>query len=130
MKNARLNNGMTYRCLSDLTGISLSRLCDIEHGREVPTEYESGKIKSILGNDISFATETEAASNRKELEDCMESISKVYAELKSRGFGKGNGGSGVMECPKCGDKLHFSVASLNGHVWGKCTTKGCLSWMQ
>ena len=54
MKNARIDNAMTYRCLSDLTGINITRLIKIEDGVEVPSEYESGKIKSILGNDISF----------------------------------------------------------------------------
>lgn len=38
---------------------------------------------------------------------------------------------GVIDCPtKCGGKLHLSQAAYNGHVWGKCTTEGCLSWME
>lgn len=37
---------------------------------------------------------------------------------------------GVIECPKCKGKLHLSQAAYNGHVWGKCETEGCVSWMQ
>lgn len=37
---------------------------------------------------------------------------------------------GEVECPICKGKLHLSQAAYNGHVWGKCETKGCLSWMQ
>jgi len=37
---------------------------------------------------------------------------------------------GCIECPLCGCKLRFTVAKSNGHVWGKCETDGCLSWMQ
>lgn len=37
--------------------------------------------------------------------------------------------SGHVECPKCKDELHFSIAKSNGHIWEKCKTKGCLSWI-
>ena len=33
-------------------------------------------------------------------------------------------------CPKCQGDLHYSRAKLNGHIWGKCQTQDCLSWMQ
>lgn len=36
---------------------------------------------------------------------------------------------GKIKCPKCGGELHYSRAKTNGHVWGQCTTEGCLSWM-
>jgi hypothetical protein len=37
---------------------------------------------------------------------------------------------GEVECPACKGRLHYSVASVNGHLWGKCETPECLSWMQ
>jgi hypothetical protein len=36
----------------------------------------------------------------------------------------------VIECPACKGRLHLSQASYNGHVWGQCETKGCVSWME
>lgn len=37
----------------------------------------------------------------------------------------------VIDCPTgCGGKLHLSQAAYNGHVWGKCTTEDCVSWME
>lgn len=36
----------------------------------------------------------------------------------------------VVECPACKGKLHLSQSAYNGHVWGKCETEGCLSWME
>lgn len=36
---------------------------------------------------------------------------------------------GSVVCPKCSGDLNFSVAKSNGHIRGKCTTEGCLSWM-
>lgn len=36
---------------------------------------------------------------------------------------------GIIECPMCKGKLHYSISGFNGHIWGKCETEGCLSWM-
>ena len=36
----------------------------------------------------------------------------------------------VIECPACKGRLHLSQAAYNGHVWGKCETEGCVSWME
>lgn len=36
----------------------------------------------------------------------------------------------VIECPACKGRLHLSQAAYNGHVWGKCETKGCAQWME
>ncbi len=42
------------------------------------------------------------------------------------------GGSGVIDCPCCkGEKtLSFSRASYNGHIHARCSTAGCVSWME
>lgn len=36
---------------------------------------------------------------------------------------------GIIDCPKCGQALRYTIMS-NGHVWGRCSTDGCLTWMQ
>lgn len=37
----------------------------------------------------------------------------------------------VVDCPVCKmGKLSLSQAAYNGHVWGKCSTPDCVSWMQ
>jgi hypothetical protein len=43
---------------------------------------------------------------------------------------KEEGNQGKIICPKCGNDLHWTRASSNKHVWGKCKTENCLSWMQ
>jgi hypothetical protein len=37
---------------------------------------------------------------------------------------------GVEVCPVCQGRLHLSITAYNGHVWGKCDTEDCLSWME
>jgi len=35
----------------------------------------------------------------------------------------------VVQCPVCmKGELHFTVSSYNGHVAGRCTTKGCIAF--
>ena len=40
-------------------------------------------------------------------------------------------GQGIISCPVCQTgKVAFSRASSNGHVWARCTTEGCVRWME
>ena len=43
---------------------------------------------------------------------------------------KGKNWAGIEECPVCLGKLHLSHSASNGHVWGKCETKDCVSWIE
>lgn len=44
---------------------------------------------------------------------------------------KGTNWSGVIDCPTgCGGQLGLTHAACNGHVWGKCSTEGCVAWME
>lgn len=50
-----------------------------------------------------------------------------------QGWSKSNrvSAQGVVPCEACGKgEIHLTMASYNGHVWGKCTTDGCVSWME
>lgn len=42
------------------------------------------------------------------------------------------GKSGVIDCPvcNCADSLRYSRAGVNGHIHARCSTEGCLSWME
>lgn len=64
-------------------------------------------------------------------ETLMKAMSAARDDAKAKGFKRGNGGRGKVKCPCCeSGELHYSVASLNGHLWGKCSTPDCVSWMQ
>lgn len=55
----------------------------------------------------------------------------AHDDAKAKGLGKGHGGYGSIPCPSgCGGTLRYSVASYNGHMHGKCSTQGCVSWME
>jgi hypothetical protein len=55
----------------------------------------------------------------------------AHEDAKAKGLGKGHGGYGSLKCPGCeSGTLQYSVASYNGHMHGRCSTKGCASWME
>lgn len=37
---------------------------------------------------------------------------------------------GSIPCPKCKSTLKFTVSASNGATTGRCTTHGCLNWME
>lgn len=40
-------------------------------------------------------------------------------------------GQGVMDCPICKTgKLSYSRSTYNGHVHARCSTEGCVAWME
>lgn len=82
-----------------------------------------------------FPTADEVAAEVAEHEEGWEQlelgINAATEDAKKQGFKRGNGGMGVVPCPVCktGD-LHYSVSGYNGHMHGRCSTNGCVSWMQ
>lgn len=70
------------------------------------------------------ADEAEVTAMFDRMAKCLPIIGKVKKEHK------GTNWTGVVECLVCGGKLHLSHAALNGHVWGKCETENCVSWME
>ena len=36
----------------------------------------------------------------------------------------------VVECPVCKGRLHLSQSAYNGHVWAKCSTAECISFIE
>jgi hypothetical protein len=72
----------------------------------------------------------EAEMNRR-LDQLRVAMPACRADAKSKGFGKGHGGQSSIACPVCeSGTLRYSVAGYNGHMHGRCTTEGCMSWMQ
>jgi hypothetical protein len=43
---------------------------------------------------------------------------------------KGKGVSEIVPCPICAGHLHLTISKGNGHVWGRCETEGCVSWVE
>lgn len=127
---AQKKAGLTLRELSKVTGIDAVTLSDIKLFRQVPEKEYIEKISKAFGT-----TDWEYETNQKKAFDkwCkerlhLEQLMDAIGQIKDK-HGKTNA-RGHIICPKCGKNLYYTVAALNGHTWGKCETKDCLSWME
>ena len=83
-----------------------------------------------------FPTPEEAAAEVEESDRQLEAVMKARtacAEDAARhGWGKGKvAGAAIIKCPICREgSLRYTVASVNGHIHGKCSTPDCVSWME
>lgn len=76
-------------------------------------------------------TDDDFAALRAEIDVALERHRKAApAIMEIRKAHKGKSARGVIECPCCEGKLHWSISGYNGHMHGRCTTEGCLNWME
>ena len=89
--------------------------------------------------DFELPTEAELAEQEKEFQERFDftqtAIALIVEKTKANPKWepeldkKVEGCQGTVECPKCKGELHYSVAGGNNHIWGRCKTEECLSWM-
>ena len=77
----------------------------------------------------------EVTARNAEIEELIykadKAIAAITEDAKAKGYRLGSGGSGEIDCPVCGDgKLAYRVAGYNGHRHAKCSTAGCVSFME
>lgn len=41
-----------------------------------------------------------------------------------------DGFRGIVECPVCKGKLHFTVSNYNGHTSGRCESENCVNYIE
>jgi hypothetical protein len=76
-------------------------------------------------------TAEDLAENNRRREAAMQRMRLTFPLIeKVKQEHRGQSWQGVEQCPACGGKLHLSHAATNGHVWGRCETEGCTSWME
>ena len=118
-----------------LVNMSTSELSKIERASKEPSVEELSAIGKVLGwtaEEVrsSLPSAEEVKENAQRWSDAVLAMEACHKEAKSRGFGKGHAGHGDIECPVCKGRLRFSVAAVNGHLWGACATATCVRWMQ
>ena len=104
-------------------------------GCGLPCLPELGKGSDLECEKRRFPTEDEVQAENERIEKAMArmfaGLGAVAEDAQKRGFGKGNGGQGEVACPVCdGGTIHYSVAGYNGHRHARCTTAGCVAFME
>jgi hypothetical protein len=65
------------------------------------------------------------------VKDTIRAVTATHEDAKAKGLKQGHGGRGELPCPVCKvGTIGYSVASVNGHIWGRCSTKDCVAWME
>lgn len=88
-------------------------------------------------------TDEEIAADRAQIDARMEELRRegellrpLIARIREdHGWGgkktRHLSGSGVDDCPCCqGGKVRWSIAGYNGHIHMRCSTPGCVAFMQ
>lgn len=98
-----------------------------------PLKHEPA-IEQVTCEKREYPTREEAERREDEDEASMERFGRAHKAAKhdarTKGYKKNHGGVSQCACPICGGVLHYSVASYNGHMHGKCETPHCVSWME
>jgi hypothetical protein len=115
-------------CLRELVGGSdfgwAARLPCIEQDRERANEIVAcAEYRAPTAEEIA-ATEAEHAAAMQRMRTVLNAIAPWRKAHKGESFAE------IVECPACKGRLHLSIARSNGHVHGRCATKGCVSWME
>jgi hypothetical protein len=85
--------------------------------------------KPPLSECAKFEEPTKEEVEAWELDITLRSNANIEAIRRIQKLKPERGTVGSIECPLCKGRLQYSVAKLNGHVWGRCETKDCLAWM-
>lgn len=73
----------------------------------------------------------EAAEKRAEhIEQSMRKLTIAGPFIGAWRKKEPRGKAEVVECPVCKGALHLSQSSYNGHVWAKCKTEDCISFIE
>lgn len=76
-------------------------------------------------------TDEEIAAHDKAMTAAMNRMQLIVPLIKRiKKEHRGESWAGIEVCPACQGKLHLSIASINGHVWGQCETSGCVNWVE
>lgn len=131
----RRSKDMALGELARKCNLGSSVMSRIERGIEHPPDAVLAEIGMALGwtqEEVraSLPSKEEAQAEFDKVSDALTAMSACQDDAKAKGYKKGNGGRGFIPCPICKGRLHYSVASHNGHMWGRCETEGCVSWMQ
>ena len=77
-----------------------------------------------------YYTLEELAARHAESDKSIRLYSLVRAAIISHLNGA-KGGAGTIDCPACKTgTVRYSRAECNGHVHARCSTEGCVSWME
>lgn len=78
---------------------------------------------------IEFPTEAELDAEELAWQQSLDRTMKAMQAIKDHTKGL-KGIKGQIICPMCSKRLAYSISGYNGHIWAKCETTDCVSFIQ
>ena len=103
----------------------------IDHARSYPEErFPCFREGPVTCDKLRFPTQEEAEEKGRIAEERSAQFSRALGAVIEHAGGR-KGIKGALPCPCCeGGELSYSVAGNNGHIHARCSTQGCVQWMQ
>lgn len=74
-------------------------------------------------------TEEELRKESLDWNTLFEATTTVVGQIKRKHLGERDV-RGTVQCPLCKEPLHYHIERSRGHIHAKCSTKGCLMFME
>lgn len=125
IQHERCGAGVDYKAVRDSDKSPYRWPCLTLHGEAADTTCD----KRLL------PTAAEVKAEEEKIERILKADILAFAavdnDCKAHGLGKGHGGQGSVACPVCkSGTITYSVAEVNGHRHARCTTAGCVRFME
>lgn len=103
----------------------------VGYGAHIPCTGRTSICKDPIAkcDKIETYTVEEEKAWKKELDEEFKFMNAAIKAIREHDKANQDKSPRLIECPKCKGDLRYSIAKLNGHIWGKCETEGCLQWM-
>jgi hypothetical protein len=137
--NKACDAGVLYRSVTtdpdNNLGIAFRKPCVLWDKRKAGQPLSDFQLKEWerrgACSKFELPTKEEIAAYEKEMEAHTELFMvAVKAVEPIRKHYKGKNYLGTIECPICKGELVVRHAACNGHIWAKCKTEGCVSWVE
>ena len=136
LQELRMSKDFSLREAAKAAGIQPRKLSDYEFGRDLPSTGQIELLAKLYGVDSQeirrcLPAKEKSIALAERAGKMLEAIASTHRDAEAHGLKSGNGGTGSLICPSCGTgTINYSVASVNGHIWGRCSTSGCAAWME
>lgn len=134
LSSCRHFNGIQHdKCKAGVTYVKWKQGVDERAMPCLPSMVHEREVWPCELFEIMSQSDAEKAADARidSLNRTVKAMRAAKDDAKAKGFRKGSGGISEIACPCCdGGKLRYSVANYNGHMHARCSTNGCVSWME
>lgn len=125
-------NGIFHKkCYAGIIYDDLDRDCRMPGRKALPCiiSFDDSNPKRVKCELSEYPTQEELEARERKVKESIRKIGIARKSITEHMQGKSGGGD--IQCPVCGTgKLLFIVSEVNGHIHAKCTTSGCVAWME